>query len=92
MDGKNSKGNRYDNHRSIEKFYQYRIKSGSTDPIQNDSINNILNDIKMILRNIIAFVNPKSGGQRGQIAFEKILKYLPEENVFDLTKGGPKLG
>jgi hypothetical protein len=89
MYGKNSKGNQYENH---QKFYQYRIKSAFSDQIQNDSLNHLLDDVKMILKNIIAFVNPKSGGQKGQIAFEKILKYLPEENVFDLTKGGPKLG
>ena len=44
------------------------------------------------LKNIIAFVNPKSGGQKGQEIFDRLRKYLPKENVFDLSKGGPKSG
>jgi len=41
---------------------------------------------------IIAFVNPKSGGQKGRIVFERLKNYLHKDNVFDLTKGGPKVG
>ncbi len=44
------------------------------------------------LLNVIAFVNPKSGGQKGRIIFEKLKNYLVKENLFDLTKGGPKPG
>ena len=41
---------------------------------------------------IIAFVNPKSGGQKGRVVFERLKNYLHKDNVFDLTKGGPKPG
>jgi hypothetical protein len=44
------------------------------------------------LTNIIAFVNPKSGGQKGRIIYEKLKNYLVKENIFDLSKGGPKQG
>ena len=44
------------------------------------------------LDNIIAFYNPKSGGQKGEIINEKLQKYLKHENIYDLTKGGPKDG
>lgn len=51
-----------------------------------------LDDIKHNLEQIIAFVNPKSGGQKGRIVFERLKNYLHKDNVFDLTKGGPKFG
>ena len=44
------------------------------------------------LEKIIAFVNPKSGGQKGRIVFERLKNYLHKDNVFDLTKGTPKVG
>ena len=48
--------------------------------------------IKAELEKIIAFVNPKSGGQKGDVIFEKLKRYLKEEQVFDLSEGGPKFG
>jgi hypothetical protein len=45
-----------------------------------------------LLLDVIAFVNPKSGGQKGRIVYEKLKNYLVKENIFDLTKGGPKPG
>ena len=44
------------------------------------------------LENIIAFVNPKSGGQKGSVILERLKKYLHSGNVFDLTNDGPKSG
>jgi hypothetical protein len=44
------------------------------------------------LETIIAFVNPKSGGQKGRIVLERLKNYLHKDHVFDLTKGGPKPG
>lgn len=46
----------------------------------------------MSFDSIIAFVNPKSGGQKGKTVLEKFRKHLKEGNVFDLTLGGPKNG
>jgi diacylglycerol kinase family enzyme len=51
-----------------------------------------LNEISKYARNVIAFVNPKSGGQKGEKVFEKLKKYLHEDNVFDLSQGGPSFG
>ena len=42
--------------------------------------------------NMIAFVNPKSGGQKGQRVYNELKKYLPRGNIFDLMNGGPSLG
>jgi hypothetical protein len=44
------------------------------------------------LDKVIAFYNPKSGGQKGEIIHEKLKNYLKHENIYDLTKGGPKPG
>ena len=44
------------------------------------------------IENVIAFYNPKSGAQKGEIINEKLQKYLKHENIYDLTKGGPKDG
>jgi len=45
------------------------------------------------LESIIAFVNPKSGGQKGKIVYERLKNYLNSKNVFDLTKiESPKTG
>jgi diacylglycerol kinase (ATP) len=44
------------------------------------------------LDSLIAFVNPKSGGQKGQEVYEELHKYLPNENVFDINNGGSKQG
>ena len=42
--------------------------------------------------NVIAFVNPKSGGQLGEAVFEQLKKHLSAENIFNLKQGGPKAG
>jgi len=55
-------------------------------------LNPELADMKQALELIIAFVNPKSGGQKGRVVFERLKNYLHKDNVFDLTKGGPKAG
>ena len=52
----------------------------------------IVSAIASSLESIIAFVNPKSGGQKGRIVLERLKNYLHKDNVFDLTKGGPKPG
>jgi hypothetical protein len=44
------------------------------------------------LDNVIAFVNTKSGGQKGLVVLEKLKNYLAKENIFDLAHGGPKRG
>ena len=44
------------------------------------------------LDSIIAFVNPKSGGQKGRIVYERLKNYLNKRNVFDLTVDGPRVG
>lgn len=43
-------------------------------------------------RPIIAFVNPKSGGNLGQDIIVKLNKLLNPHQVFDLNRGGPKAG
>ena len=48
--------------------------------------------MKSHLELIIAFVNPKSGGQKGRVVFERLKNYLHKDHVFDLTKGGPRPG
>lgn len=40
---------------------------------------------------IIAFVNPKSGSQKGGLVFEKLRNILSEYNVFDLSLTDPKM-
>ena len=45
-----------------------------------------------VYKNIIAFVNPSSGGRKGELVIEKLKQHLPHENVFDLKLGGPKIG
>ena len=39
--------------------------------------------------NIIAFLNPKSGEQKGQAVYEELLEFLIIENVFNLSKTNP---
>lgn len=68
------------------------LQSYPANPIQHPELNPELDDIKHNLEQIIAFVNPKSGGQKGRIVFERLKNYLHKDNVFDLTKGGPKFG
>lgn len=68
------------------------LTSYPANPVQHPELNPELSDIATNLENIIAFVNPKSGGQKGRIVFERLKNYLHKDNVFDLTKGGPKPG
>jgi hypothetical protein len=51
-----------------------------------------LETLKPFLKSLIVFVNPKSGGQKGRIVFEKLKTYLNEENIFDLSKEAPRIG
>ncbi len=41
-------------------------------------------------QNILAFLNPKSGGQKGRTVYEELLEFLSKHNVFDLSKENPK--
>jgi len=41
---------------------------------------------------LIAFINPKSGGQQGAAIFRKLKRLLSIAQVFDLTDGGPLSG
>lgn len=41
---------------------------------------------------LIAFINPKSGGQQGAAIFRKLKRLLSIAQVFDLTDGGPLPG
>lgn len=68
------------------------LGSYPANPVQHPELNPELADMKSSLELIIAFVNPKSGGQKGRIVFERLKNYLHKDNVFDLTKGGPKPG
>lgn len=68
------------------------LSSYPANPVQHPELNPELEDMKPHLDLIIAFVNPKSGGQKGRIVFERLLNYLQKDNVFDLTKGGPMPG
>ncbi|RMZ92924.1 diacylglycerol kinase [Brachionus plicatilis] len=68
------------------------LHSYPANPVQHPELNPELSKIASNLETIIAFVNPKSGGQKGRIVFERLKNYLNRENIFDLTKGGPKPG
>ena len=68
------------------------LQSYPANPIQHPELNPELAGIKHCLDLIIAFVNPKSGGQKGRIVLERLKNYLQKDNVFDLSKGGPKIG
>lgn len=68
------------------------LGSYPANPVQHPELNPELADMKSHLELIIAFVNPKSGGQKGRIVLERLKNYLHKDNVFDLTKGGPKPG
>lgn len=43
-------------------------------------------------KNIICFINPKSGRKLGVKVYDELTKLLGEECVFDLRDGGPKKG
>jgi len=68
------------------------LQSYPANPTQHPELNPELADMKKNLDLIIAFVNPKSGGQKGRIVLERLKNYLQKDQVFDLSKGGPKVG
>lgn len=41
---------------------------------------------------VIVFINGKSGGQQGARVKKKFLSILPDDQVFDLSEGGPEPG
>jgi len=41
---------------------------------------------------VIVFINGKSGGQQGARVKKKFMSLLPEDQVFDLSEGGPEPG
>ena len=47
------------------------------------------NSNRQSFQSMIAFLNPKSGGQKGQAVYEELLEFLSRENVFDLSKTNP---
>ncbi|XP_054865177.1 diacylglycerol kinase zeta isoform X2 [Amphiprion ocellaris] len=45
-----------------------------------------------LMKPLLVFVNPKSGGNQGAKLIQSFMWYLNPRQVFDLTKGGPKEG
>ncbi len=45
-----------------------------------------------IINNCIVFVNPKSGGHKGEKLYEKLKYYFKNDQLFNLSDGGPKMG
>ena len=45
-----------------------------------------------VYKDVIAFVNPKSGGKIGASFYEYLKMFLSEEKVFDLSQDGPNVG
>lgn len=68
------------------------LKNYPSNPIQHPELNPELEIISDNLEQIIAFVNPKSGGQKGRVVYERLKNYLDRKNVFDLTREAPKAG
>ena len=73
-----------------EQAVESLVVSNPINPEPYPELNPELDSIRVYLNSIIAFVNPKSGGQKGRIVLEILKNYLPKANVFDLTKGGPE--
>lgn len=68
------------------------LKNYPSNPVQQPELNPELEQMSKKLDSIIAFVNPKSGGQKGRIVYERLKNYLNKRNVFDLTVDGPRVG
>jgi hypothetical protein len=51
-----------------------------------------LETMRPFLKSVIVFVNPKSGGQKGRIVYEKLKMHLEEDQIFDLSQGTPSIG
>lgn len=64
------------------------VSSYPANPIHHPELNEFAHEYE----NVIAFVNPKSGGQKGKIIFEKLKNYLIKENIFDLSNETPAKG
>ncbi|XP_037307300.2 diacylglycerol kinase zeta isoform X1 [Pungitius pungitius] len=45
-----------------------------------------------LMKPVLVFVNPKSGGNQGAKIIQSFMWYLNPRQVFDLTKGGPREG
>lgn len=45
-----------------------------------------------LMKPLLVFVNPKSGGNQGAKVLQTFMWYLNPRQVFDLTKGGPREG
>uniref|UniRef100_A0A8C6PQL1 Diacylglycerol kinase n=1 Tax=Nothobranchius furzeri TaxID=105023 RepID=A0A8C6PQL1_NOTFU len=45
-----------------------------------------------LMKPLLVFVNPKSGGNQGSKVIQSFMWYLNPRQVFDLTKGGPREG
>ncbi|XP_072242876.1 LOW QUALITY PROTEIN: diacylglycerol kinase zeta-like [Leuresthes tenuis] len=45
-----------------------------------------------LMKPLLVFVNPKSGGNQGAKIIQSFMWYLNARQVFDLTKGGPREG
>ncbi|XP_075993490.1 diacylglycerol kinase zeta isoform X4 [Genypterus blacodes] len=45
-----------------------------------------------LMKPVLVFVNPKSGGNQGAKIVQSFMWYLNPRQVFDLTKGGPREG
>ncbi|XP_068168643.1 diacylglycerol kinase zeta isoform X2 [Antennarius striatus] len=45
-----------------------------------------------LMKPLLVFVNPKSGGNQGTKVMQSFMWYLNPRQVFDLTKGGPREG
>jgi diacylglycerol kinase (ATP) len=68
------------------------VKNFLKTPFKDTKSNSTENIIEDDYSGVIAFVNPKSGSQTGAVLIRKLTKYLKEDQIFDLSMGGPKEG